>query len=46
MSIGLVKTYKILDTPLSPYYYSLADKIFATCAMLCNFRENIIPKNA
>ena len=45
-SIGLVKTYKILNTALNPYYISIASKIFGICVMLCNFRENIISKNA
>lgn len=44
--IGLVKTYKILEHPLSPSHISLTTKIFQICLMLCNFREGIISKNA
>lgn len=44
--IGLIKTYKILCTPLIPYYIPLGTKIFSVCFMLCNFRECIVSKLA
>ena len=42
--IGLTKTYKMLSQELDARYVPLASEIFFVCAMLCNFRENIVSK--
>lgn len=44
--IGLAKTYKILQQPMNNTEAGLATQIIKVCFYLCNFRANIIPKNA
>lgn len=44
--IGLMKTYKILTSPLPPSETVLSSHIFKICAMLCNFRSCIIGAKA
>ena len=44
--IGLMKTYKILNSPLPASEAKLASHIVTICAMLCNFRNRIVSKSA
>ena len=44
--IGLAKTYKILQEPLSSIESSLATRIINVVFTLCNFRKCIIPPKA
>lgn len=44
--IGLAKTYKILKEPMNNTESSLATQIIQVCFYLCNFRANIVPKDA
>ena len=44
--IGLAKTFKILKSPLNKTESALATQIIRVCFYLCNFRRNIVPKNA
>ncbi len=44
--IGLAKSYKILKGPLNNTESALATQIIHVCFYLCNFRANIVPKNA
>ena len=44
--IGLMKTYKILNSPLPASEAKLASHIVTICGMLCNFRNRIVSKNA
>jgi hypothetical protein len=44
--IGLMKTYKILLSPLPPAETALASQIVSVCVMLCNFRACIVPSTA
>lgn len=40
--IGLVKSFSILSKRLNHYYVPLASEIIGVCAMLANFKENIM----
>ncbi|XP_014675613.1 PREDICTED: uncharacterized protein LOC106815637 [Priapulus caudatus] len=44
--IGLAKTYKILREPMNNTEFALSSKILKVCFYLCNFRANIVPKDA
>lgn len=44
--IGLMKTYKILTSPLPSSEIKLASHIINVCGMLCNFRNRIISDTA
>ena len=44
--IGLGKTYKILDRRMNATETKMASKIIFVCYMLCNFKRNIVPKDA
>ena len=44
--IGLAKTYKILQQPMNNTESALATQIIHVCFYLCNFRANIVPKDA
>jgi hypothetical protein len=44
--IGLGKTYKILDQRMSATEVKMASKITFVCYMLCNFKKNIVSKDA
>lgn len=44
--IGLAKTYKILQQPMNNTESGLATQIIHLCFYLCNFRANIVPKDA
>ena len=43
--IGLAKSYKILTRPMSPSEIKLSSRITFCCFMLCNFKQNIVPKS-
>lgn len=44
--IGMLKTYKILKEPMNQTETLLSSDIIFICAMLVNFRSNIVNKNA
>jgi len=44
--IGLMKTYKILQSPLTVTEAKLSSHIILVCAMLCNFRHTIVSRTA
>ena len=44
--IGLSKTYKILQQPMNNTESALATQIIKVCFYLCNFRANIVPRDA
>jgi hypothetical protein len=44
--IGLAKTYKILKHPMNNTESALATEIIRVCFFLCNFRANIVPRDA
>ncbi|KAK6181942.1 hypothetical protein SNE40_009718 [Patella caerulea] len=44
--IGLAKTFKIMREPLIQSETNLSTEILFVCCMLCNFKDNIISKNA
>lgn len=44
--IGQLKTYKILTQPMNRTETLLSSDVMFICAMLVNFRSNIITKNA
>ena len=44
--IGLMKTYKILTSPLPASEAKLASHIVSVCATLCNFRTRIVSQSA
>ena len=44
--IGLMKTYKILNSPLPSAEIKLASHIVNVSGMLCNFRNRIISETA
>jgi len=44
--IGLMKTYKILVSPLPASETMLASHIVTVCVTLCNFRHRIVSQNA
>ena len=44
--IGLAKTYKLLKSPMNNTESALSSQIIKVCFYLCNFRSNIVPKNA
>ena len=44
--IGLMKTYKILTSPLPASEAKLASHIVTVCATLCNFRNRIVSQSA
>ena len=44
--IGMLKTFKILTSPLSSSETRLASHIISVCCMLCNFRKRIVSTTA
>jgi DDE superfamily endonuclease/Helix-turn-helix of DDE superfamily endonuclease len=44
--IGMLKTFKILTSPLTSSEVRLSTHIISVCIMLCNFRKNIVSGTA